>query len=802
MPKTLQENAIKPKLILVAILAAYAMPQLAFAENRAEAIELGKIEVVGVTPLSSLGVPINQIPSNVQVAKGKDIQDQHGLSIADYLNQNMAGVNINEAQNNPYQPDVNFRGFTASPLVGTPQGLSVYQDGVRVNEPFGDTVNWDLIPQNAISSIALMPGSNPLFGLNTLGGAVSVQTKSGEHNPGGGIQLSGGSWGRKAVEGEYGGKLDNGVSYFFAGNKFKEDGWRDSSPSDVLQGFAKLGWSNEKTDVDVSFTGADNQLTGNGYQVQSMLQTLGRQSVYTKPDITKNKLAFINAKVSTWLSDEFLLTTNAYYRSNRTSSYNGDLNAGFGTSATDPNVVPGSPVDTFEGVINQGRTAQKGYGLGAQLTWVTDKNQLTAGASADLARINFEQTSQLFSTFDAARGVGGTLDAVSQDVLLKGRNRTWSVFATDTYNATPKLALTASGRYNNTRINNEDLINPVGGAGTGSLTGSDTYSRFNPAVGLTYSFVPELNVYAGYNEGNRAPSIIEMGCADPLMPCNLPNAMAGDPPLKQVVAKTFEGGVRGKFGDNAKWNVSVYRATNSNDLQFIAANTSGSGFFQNVGDTRRQGVDFGLSGVTGDFRWSAGYSYIKATYQSSFDIASGSNSSAYQLLDAAGAPRVDLNGNAVMGITVNPGDNIPGIPKHQFKLRTEWRALPTWTIGASAVLFSGQYARGNENNQHQADGVNFMGSGKVAGYGVLNLDTRYTVPSTGWQLFAKVNNVFDASYYTSAMLGTSGFTANGAFANGTGANETFLAPGAPRAGWVGLRYDFGKPKTAAAVDVD
>ena len=790
------QKALQPKLILVAILAAYAMPHMALAENRAEAIELGKIEVVGVTPLSSLGVPINQVPSNVQVAKGKDIQDQHGLSIADYLNQNMAGVNINEAQNNPYQPDVNFRGFTASPLVGTPQGLSVYQDGVRVNEPFGDTVNWDLIPQNAISSIALMPGSNPLFGLNTLGGAVSVQTKSGEHNPGGGIQLSGGSWGRKAVEGEYGGKLDNGVSYFFAGNKFKEDGWRDASPSDVLQGFAKLGWSNDKTDVDVSFTGADNELTGNGYQAQSMLQTLGRQSIYTKPDITKNKLAFINAKVSTWLSDELLLTTNAYYRKNRTSTYNGDLNGDFGTGVAAPTgneILLGSAADVSEGVINQGYTSQKGYGLGSQLTWVTDKNQLTGGVSADFARINFDQTSQLFGSFDAARGMAAaTLDpTINPEVSLKGRSRTWSVFATDTYNATPKLALTASGRYNNTRINNDDLLPGMAVAGTlGSLTGSATYERFNPAVGLTYSFVPEVNVYAGYNEGNRAPSIIEMGCSDPASPCNLPNSMAGDPPtLKQVVAKTYEGGVRGTFGNAAKWNLSVYRATNENDLQFIASNSSGAGYFDNVGKTRRQGLDFGLSGETGDFRWSAGYSYIKATYESTFEIVSDVNSSFH--LDAA-TSTVDV-------ITVNPGDNIPGIPKHQLKFRGEWRALPTWTIGANAVFFSDQYARGNENNQHQAGGA-FEGSGKIGGYGVLNLDTRYTVPNTGWQLFAKVNNVFDRDYYTSALLGQSSFTPNGAF--GGGSDETFLAPGAPRAGWIGMRYDFGKPKGSATVNVD
>lgn len=785
---------LKPRIILLAILTAYAMPQMAMAENRAEAIELGKIEVVGVTPLSSLGVPIDQVPSNVQVAKGQDIQDQHGLSIADYLNQNMAGVNINEAQNNPYQPDVNFRGFTASPLVGTPQGLSVYQDGVRVNEPFGDTVNWDLIPQNAISSIALMPGSNPLFGLNTLGGAISVQTKSGEHNPGGGIQVSGGSWGREAVEGEYGGKLSNGVSYFFAGNKFKENGWRDGSPSDVLQGFGKLGWSNEKTDVDISFTGADNELTGNGYQAQEMLQSLGRKSIYTKPDITKNKLAFVNAKVSHWLSDELLLTTNAYYRKNRTSSYNGDLNGDFGAGVFSPvgnQILHGSNADEYQGVINQGHSNQKGYGGAAQLTWVTDKNQVTAGVSADLARIKFEQTSQLFSLFDGGRGVGGALDDASTDVTLHGRSRTWSIFATDTYNMTSKLALTASGRYNNTRINNSDQINPDAGT-AGSLTGANTYTRFNPAVGLTYNVAPELNVYGGYNEGNRAPSIIEMGCSDPDHPCLLPNSMAGDPPtLKQVVAKTFEAGVRGKFGEVAKWNISAYRATNNDDLQFIAANTSGAGYFSNVGKTRRQGMDFGLNGVTGNFRWSAGYSYIQATYQSTFDIASDVNSSSH-----------DVDGKSV--ITVNPGDNIPGIPKHQLKFRGEYRVIPAWTVGASAVLFSDQYARGNENNQHQAGTYGahtFIGSGKIGGYGVLNIDTRYTLANTGWQVFAKVNNVFDRDYYTSAMLGTSGFGADGVF-SGDGSNQAFLSPGAPRAGWVGLRFDFGKPKKSAAVDAD
>lgn len=778
MPRT-KPFKIKTTAVLVAGVFA-SQAGMVWAEKKSEVLETGTVEVVGTTPLATVGLPIEQVPSNVQVAKGKDIQDQHGLSLADYMNQNMAGVNINEAQNNPYQPDVNFRGFTASPLVGTPQGLSVYQDGVRINEPFGDTVNWDLIPQNAIAGITLMPGSNPLFGLNTLGGAVSVQTKSGENFPGGGLQAYAGSWGRRAVEGEYGGKLANGFSYFFAGNYFREDGWRDFSPTDVRQAFGKLGWQDEKTDVDISLTLADNDMTGNGYQSQELLNTFGYQSIYTQPDNTKNKLSFINGKVSSWLSDELVLTTNAYYRHNRTNTFNGDLNGNWD-----------GIVDLNEGVINRSHVTQKSYGLGAQLTWSTDKNQLTAGASVDASRINFTQTSQLFSTFDANRGIGGVLAAENTDVLLKGRSRTWSVFATDTYNLTSALAVTASGRYNNTHIDNDDLITP---AGAGSLTGSATYDRFNPAVGLTYSFTPELNVYAGYNEGNRAPSIVEMGCSDPAVPCNLPNAMAGDPPtLQQVVAKTVEGGVRGKFGKAVQWNVSAYHTTNENDLQFIAATVAGNGFFQNVGETQRKGVDFSLSGEAGDFRWSAGYSYIRATYESTFDIASDTNSSQH----------LDVNGNNV--ITVNPGDNIPGIPKHQLKLRGEYRVLPTWTVGASAVLFSDQYARGNENNQHQA-GTNafgtFNGDGKIGGYGVLNLDTRYTVPNTGWQVFAKVNNVFDTEYYTSGLLATNGFTAAGAFAAGAGANETFLAPGAPRAGWIGLRWEFGGAKSGARVDND
>ncbi|MDG1820354.1 MAG: TonB-dependent receptor plug domain-containing protein, partial [Methylophilaceae bacterium] len=223
-----------PKLITLAVLSANLMPAAAFAETQAAQTET--IEVISTTPLQGVGLPLNRIPSAIQTVKGEEIAEQKSTSIADFMNNNLMGVSVNETQNNPYQPDILFRGFTASPLLGTPQGLSVFIDGVRVNEPFGDAVNWDLIPINAISGMNLIPGSNPIFGLNTLGGAISVVTKNGRTHQGGAIETSFGSWGRKNHMGEFGGvSKDGSIDYFISGNYFDEDGWRDYSPTTVRQ---------------------------------------------------------------------------------------------------------------------------------------------------------------------------------------------------------------------------------------------------------------------------------------------------------------------------------------------------------------------------------------------------------------------------------------------------------------------------------------------------------------------------------------------------------------------------------------
>ncbi|MFA6040331.1 MAG: TonB-dependent receptor [Methylophilus sp.] len=795
-------KTLKPKLILMAIIAAYSMPSSTYAEGKADTLDLGTVEVISTTPLKGIGLPIEQVPASIQIVKEKDLVEQKSLNIADFINQNLTGVNVNETQNNPYQPDVNFRGYSASPLLGTPQGLSVFVDGVRVNEPFGDVVNWDLISTNSISGISLIPGSNPLFGLNTLGGALSVTTKSGRTNPGGAIETYAGSWGRKALSGEYGGvSKDGSVDYFISGNYFDEDGWRDYSPSTVKQVFAKIGWQNETTNVDLSYTGADNNLVGNGLLPSDFIQNLGRESILTRPDITENKLSFVNLNLSHYFSDEVQLSGNVYYRYGRTKTLNGDGNDDFDEVAVDTSsdgeidaaelvaamancIADNNSDENCSGAINRTASKRKGAGFNTQLTFNQDlmsmKNQFIAGLGYDYGKTNFSQFSE-YGIVNSTRGIDG-VGVFDNQVELRGVSKTASIFATNTLSLNPQWHLAISGRYNHTKVDNFDPLDPVPNPDptlNTSLTSKQSYSRLNPALGLNFTPNKSFTAYASYNEGSRAPTAIELGCANPNQPCRLPNAFAGDPPLDQVVAKTFEGGLRGKLSSEIGWSVSAYRAENHNDIQFISSTASGAGYFDNVGTTRRQGLDTSLSGHLDNLSWSLGYSYIKATYESDFTVVN------------------DVNSTNVGGVVqVNKGDYIPGIPQHQLKVRAAYDITPAWSIGTNVFAFSDQFSRGNENNKHQGEGA------KIGGYTVVNLDTRYNF-NNGWQLFAKVNNLFDKDYSSGGLLGQHRFDATtGLFTGNESNSNAFYALGAPRAGWLGVRYEFGGKKSSENLDND
>jgi outer membrane receptor protein involved in Fe transport len=787
------QKLFKPKLIVLAVLSVYAMPSIVWAEDTT--IQTEEIEVISTTPLQGIGLSKEVVPANIQTIKGEEIQKQNNLTIADFLSTGIEGVNVNEVQNNPYQPNVNYRGFTASPLLGTPQGLSVFVDGVRVNEPFGDVVNWDLIPLNAISGMSLIPGSNPVFGLNTLGGALSIQTKSGRTDPGGAIEVQGGSWGRMSTAAEFGGVAENGVDFFIAGNLFHEQGWRDFSPSDVRQVFSKIGWQGEATDANLSLTLADNELIGNGLVQKEFLSQLDYEAINTKPDITENKMAFLNFNLNHYFNDVTVFSGNAYYRNARTKSLNGDVNDDVDDTVflADCSAGAGGAVFVSEcgGALNRSKSTRDGFGLTGQLTFSQDlmgmKNQLITGAGYDHGRTKFKQSSE-FGNITANRGVAGVGEFNDEaDVDLKAKSQTYSLFATDTLSLSEMYHLTISGRYNYTKVDNKDGL--IAKGDPESLTESMSFNRFNPAIGLSITPNKDLSFYGSYNEGSRAPTAIELGCAFQDLDgdgigdtaCKLPNAMAGDPPLKKVVSRTFEAGIRGQLAGSVGYSASVYRSQNTDDIQFISSDpATGAGNFLNVGKTRREGLDLGANGqLNSAFKWNVGYSYVRATYQSPFKIAS------------------EVNDSAVGGeFQVSKGDYLAGIPKHQLKFRGEWQATPNWAIGTNVIAFSDQYSFGNENNKHQGEGA------KVSGYAIVNLDTRYKFANTGWQLFGRVNNIFDKEYYSAGMLGENFFDETGAFDGGDNEFSFLVSPGAPLAGWIGVRYEFGGKKSSPSYDND
>jgi len=806
--------------------------------------ELATVTVIGAAPLPGLDVPRDQIPANVQTATDADLERLHALDLSSYLSRALASVSVNETQGNPFQPDINYRGFTASPLLGTPQGLSVYADGVRLNQPFGDVVSWDLIPRSALSSITLMPGSNPLFGLNTLGGALSLQTKDGLHNPGTSVQVLGGAHGRAASEFETGGSNpDSGLNWFVTGNRFHENGWRVSSPSDLSQLFAKVGHSSRDGSVSLTAALADTKLTGNGGQEYGALLR-DWASVRSIPDITRNQSAFLNLAGTRSLSDTLSLSGNIYYRRIKSSTFNGDVNddafaesvyqptaseraaladAGYrGYPASGANaantpypqwrcianaLLDTEPNEKCNGRINRTQTRQQNYGvsgqLSAQATTGAIEHRMVMGGGYDASRVQFTQSTQ-FGYLSADRtitpviGPGAFADGSQQSenaydarVDLSSRSHISSVFASDTMAFNPQTHLTLSGRYNRNTVSNVDGLNT--GGGPGSLDGVYTFQRFNPALGLTFAATPSLTLYGGINQGTRAPTAIELGCADPASPCKLPNSFAGDPPLKQVVTTTFELGLRGKATSDVVWNVGVFRSNNRDDLLFVSDNSSGFGYFRNFGQTRRQGLEMGLNArPTKSWTVGANVTLLDATYRSAEKINGAGNSSN----DAAAAGFPGTDGT----IQIRPGDRIPLLSRRLLKLYADWTPTAQWRVGLDMSAASGTSLRGNENGQNTPDGVFYTGPGRSAGYGVMNLGIDYK-PTPGVKLFVQVTNLLDRRYTTGGQLGTNGFTANGAYiaralpqdANGNYpvSRATLLSPGTPRTAWVGVRYTFG-----------
>jgi len=724
------------------------------------------VTVVGVTPLPGLGVPVNRLPSNVQVASGAALARTPGVHVGAQIGDALGSVHLNEAQSSTFQPDVQFRGFASSPLLGLPQGLAVYQDGVRVNEPFGDTVNWDMLPANAVAGVVLMPGSNPLFGLNALGGALSLQTKTGFSHPGHAARFSAGSFGRQWAELESGGRA-GAVAYFAAARWLQEDGWRDFSPSRVTQGFGNVSWQSDRSRLAASLTISSNRLVGNGPAPVQLLAE-DRRQVFTHPDETTPDVGLFTLTGRRQVRPALALEAVAYFRPATVGTFNGDdtpygecesrrLNQLLCHDEGDgPPVLDraGQPIaydddNPLNATNNTSDTRSRGWGGTVQATSTRPlgdrENHFVAGAGVDAAQSRYSSQTELAYLTDTRGTVGAGLFDAEADVRLRTNVSHLAAFAGDFFSPTPRLTLSGSMRLTHSAIELRDQI------GT-DLNGDHRFTALNAAGGATVDVLPgAVTLFGGLSRSTRVPTPSELSCADPDDPCRLPNAFLSDPPLDMVVAHTWEGGARGRWR-TASWAAAFFNTRNRDDIIFVSSGPlTNHGHFANVGTTNRAGVELTATGSSRRMQWRGAYTYLRATFASPLVLGSANHPDA-------------VDGE----ILVEAGDSLPNVPRHLAKADV---LVPVGRLdlAASVSRLSSQFLRGDEANLlapiEPATTVNF-----TAGYRL----GRVT-------LTARVTNIFNTKPESFGVLGQADDVLGDEFDD-----PRFLSPSAPRAAWIGV----------------
>ena len=776
--------------LLAATLTAIS-PVVLAQQAPQDARDLDEIVVVGVTPVPGFKVDKDKIPGNIQTLRSSDLTRNGAASVLGALDQQVSGVNFNDTLADPFQPEVLFRGFEASPVLGTPQGMAVYQNGVRVNEAFGDTVNWDLIPDIAIDRIDVLNATS-VFGLNALGGAMTVTMKNGFTYQGFDATVSGGSFNQRQAQAEYG-VNDGTLGAYVAVNGLKEGGWRHFAQDRVKQYYLDLSFHADPITSDLSYSRANNRLFGQGAApVQSL--AISPENVFTGPQDNIDNLDMITLNTAYNFTPTLALSNVVYFRNYRQTVANGDDS---NYAACDDAVGPGLLCDgdyvltdtagqNIPDITNGGATliGQNDYEAIHSQTWggslqfsSTEKllghgNSFAIGATVDTSSTHFFSGTWL-GVIDASLTVLPSpyfvatpegVDSTATPVILNANNKYYGMYLTDTFDLAEALSVTVNGRYNIAKV---DLADRNGDA----LNGNNRFTHFDPSAGVTYKVIPALTVYGSYAINNRTPTASELECANPAAPCLLPTNLASDPPLNQVVSKTAEVGARGtlsgaslgKFG----WDLSIYRTNSENDIYGIST-TIASGFFQNVGSTRREGGDLDLTYQTGRVSAYLQYSYLKATFRSAFLEPSPAN------------PFQDANGN----IQVNVGDELPLIPKSRVKLGADVKVLPHWSAGGTVSYIGPSFYRGDEANLNP----------ELPGYTVASLRTSFQF-SRHLQIFANIQNVFDRRYSTYGIFGDpTGVGAPGVPAGGESGDPDvdprFQSPAMPRAYFGGVKISF------------
>ncbi|MDH3443426.1 MAG: TonB-dependent receptor [Deltaproteobacteria bacterium] len=592
--------------------------------------------VVTATRLQDVQEPVTNVPGKVIVVTAEEFQKLGAKTIQDVL-QYQTGIVLYDPVGNEFQQTIDLRGFNGQPVTAT----SVFVDGVRINEPDFNTINFDLIPVEDIDRIEILPGTATVFGRNALGGAINITTKRGRNDrPHFGFDVGGGSFGRQKYWFSTDGPLPlSNFDYYFGftrelSNGFREEMGNRMAGARITRLFTKLGYRrNDTTDATLSYTHVLDHLRQAGSLPGSRLR-LDRNDNLTPGDFTASDLDLVALNIRQKLPVGLSIALNGFLRNNQQELFV----RGLTTEST-------LRTDTISG------------GTTIQLTH--DGNIL---GRKNLSSIGFEYS---HNSFDIENS-GVFFPAFSFLSRQATSENVFGAYLTDSFNLSESLVLNAGFRYDWDRIKFNDKIDP-------SLDGKINFSRFSPKAGLVYTLVNNWQLSFSYSEGIRIPTVTEIFAQGPF---------GSNPDLKPMKSRNFELGLKGRLTDWLEASLAFFYMPVRDEIFFIATDPLDpfSGRNENIEKTLRRGIEFTLKAAYK--KWLDGffnYTVTKATFDGDFFVP-GIN-----FLDP---PRL-----------VKKGDELPLVPRHRVGVGVNVRPLEGLTLSLFGNYVGTQYQLRDEPNQ-------------------------------------------------------------------------------------------------------
>jgi outer membrane receptor protein involved in Fe transport len=653
----------------------------------------------------------------VQVITGAEIRQSGVVNLQEFMTR-LPGVTLHDEQGNAAQSGIAFRGFQGTSVTGVPQGISIFLDGVRLNEPAVEEINFDLVPLDDIERIELIRGPAAIFGRNTLAGSLNIVTARGAAGREIVPEVAGGSFGSQKYRLRLSG-AEGLIDYYFSGLLSRQDGWREASATRLGQAFGKLGVRSGGTDATLSFLHVENRIEQPGSLPLSLLRQ-DRTLNFTGGDFFSPHSNLWTLNLRQELGAGLALSLNGFGRTLDAEQFNVSLIA--------------DNTHSFTHTTSAGGTLQ----LSHHAPVLGRQNRLIAGVEY----VHHHVTSQVFeekndrtlaACFEEALAAGGDptvacpLQALSTKVADEQHGA--GLYVQDTLDLaqgilleTDRFVLTVAGRWD--WLRHELLDESPLEAERRSATGRSTFSRFTPRVGFNYNLSPEYGVYVSYSQGFRAPAFLELTCAGPGAICpGLQAGVAADPPLKSVKAENYEIGLRARPVLWFEADLALFRINVSDDIFAVSPTGTVGLFFQNIGDTRRQGVELSLRGTYKSLLDAyANYTYTEATFEVDTELAT---------------PRLTA-GCMTTPCTqlVRKGNEFPLIPKHRLNVGVDYHLRSWLTLSLTGSYVGTQRLRGDEAHQEPP----------LRDYFVFNGGIR-----TRWQQltgFVQINNLLNNTYET------------------------------------------------------